>query len=349
MLYLKQLISYAFNVESPWSMMAVIVPLVNCEFERNARGSCHDCENRRSAVCLFPSYRHHHLHRTFVEMTLSDDDSLDLSARPSKRQRRDQSEAKTQPLLRILDRDAAYDALFSHCTPATIHHLSLACRAARRAVSDYNSRAYDINRHFNRFFRDPVAFRRMQMYTGSVVSGSSALQFFDRTLYPDADLDIYADKDQAEIVGKWIMDQAGDSLSGPGAQMGYNFVPRENQPPDFFAALKAAPHQPAQAHPEEVDEEVPPGYPEALVSGVFSFIANSHNGHELKVQLILCYEIPIKTILQFHSSECVLYLGLDNLLTMKSCCHEHNHIPIRLFVLPTSNIRETAESHLPER
>lgn len=262
-----------------------------------------------------------------------EDDFEHAELGPRKRQRREiegkdgQHEphiSNSSNILRILDRDAAYDALFAHCTPATLHRLSLSCRISRRAVSDYNSRAYDINKHFSRFFRNPVAFRRLQMYTGAVVSGSNALQFLDRAVYPEADLDIYVHKDSAERVGKWIMDaplnESGESSNGPGAMMGYKFAPRENQLPEFSAAFSKMLHgqfHSEHVHPEELEHPDAMPYPDAGISGVFSFITNDRRGRKLNVQLIVCYHLAIRTILEFHSSEflSVLSYALSCFLT----------------------------------
>lgn len=39
--------------------------------------------------------------------------------------------------------------------------------------------------------KDPVEFRSQMSRHGAIISGSFALQFFERTMWPDADLDIW--------------------------------------------------------------------------------------------------------------------------------------------------------------
>ena len=53
---------------------------------------------------------------------------------------------------------------------------------------------------FGRYFADPAAFRELQLRTGLIISGSTALQFLDRTTYEGADLDIYAMKEHAQAI-----------------------------------------------------------------------------------------------------------------------------------------------------
>ena len=124
-------------------------------------------------------------------------------------------------ILTILDHDAVYDALFSHCTPGTIHHISHMCGSAQCAILDYNARAYDINTHLRCFVTNPDLFRTMQELYWFIVSGSFTLHFMDRTIYPESNMDLYVNEKKAITLAKWIMQEGG---------RGYMFAPQGDQP-----------------------------------------------------------------------------------------------------------------------
>ncbi|KAH9896704.1 hypothetical protein C8Q73DRAFT_664434 [Cubamyces lactineus] len=96
-------------------------------------------------------------------------------------------EAVTQALIR----PTIYGCIFAHCTPQTLVLFSRTSRTARSAVQDYMGRAFNVNKRLSRYFSDPLAFRSLQARTATVISGSFALQFFDRMFYPELDLDLY--------------------------------------------------------------------------------------------------------------------------------------------------------------
>ncbi|RPD63614.1 hypothetical protein L227DRAFT_496572 [Lentinus tigrinus ALCF2SS1-6] len=81
--------------------------------------------------------------------------------------------------------------------------------------------AFNINCRLSRFFDDPLAFRSLQARTSTLISGSTALQFFDRTLYANSGLDLFVHKPHRREVGRWLL------------QSGYTFVPDSFQDPDF--------------------------------------------------------------------------------------------------------------------
>jgi hypothetical protein len=93
--------------------------------------------------------------------------------------------------LNIFSRHTIYDAVFSQSDILSIVRFQRICRQAQSAVKDYLARAFNIDRHLSRFFDNPKAFRKLQAETATAISGSSALQFFQRTFYPESDLDLY--------------------------------------------------------------------------------------------------------------------------------------------------------------
>lgn len=117
-------------------------------------------------------------------------------ARVTQKQRAQRADVKA-----IFSRDSIYDAIFSQASPAGSILLSRTCRDARYANRDFNNRAFNINRHLGRFFKDPKGFRSLQARTGTLISGSNALQFFDRTYYPESDMDLFAHRGHSREIG----------------------------------------------------------------------------------------------------------------------------------------------------
>lgn len=102
-----------------------------------------------------------------------------------------------------------YNVIMSAISPASAVALSLTCRSVNTAVMDFRSNAFNINRHFSRFFKDPIGFRSLQARTGTLVSGSNALQFMDRTVYEGSDIDIYVNPGHLQEVALFLKDAEG--------------------------------------------------------------------------------------------------------------------------------------------
>ncbi|KAF9244263.1 hypothetical protein BU15DRAFT_86164 [Melanogaster broomeanus] len=63
--------------------------------------------------------------------------------------------------------------------------------------------------------------------TSTLISGSNALQFLDRTFYPESDLDIYTHPGHAFEVANFLVESEG-----------YHFVPRDDQDQDWKEEIK---------------------------------------------------------------------------------------------------------------
>ena len=183
-----------------------------------------------------------------------------------------------------------YDSVLCECNGRDLLRLMRTCKAFERMVRDFMRRAYDLNKHLLSFFTDPLAFRTMLWSTGAIISGSFALQFFTRSHYPTADLDIYVCRPGGVRAGNWLHDN------------GYDYVPacvEEDgvvckQPDSFEHAIRSMDFAWA---PDEF-------YCEG-VEGVFNF-EKVVCGCVRKVQIIVTGLCPIKTILNFHSSKLCL-------------------------------------------
>ena len=90
----------------------------------------------------------------------------------------------------ILNTDLS-DLFLSCCTEVALLSVSRTCRIAHETVKEYMRRAFNINPILSSFITSPLSFRLLQARTGALISGSVALQFFDRSYSSEADLDVY--------------------------------------------------------------------------------------------------------------------------------------------------------------
>ncbi|KAH8115924.1 hypothetical protein DFH11DRAFT_1246336 [Phellopilus nigrolimitatus] len=194
----------------------------------------------------------------------------------------------------VFERDAVYDSLFGHCSPASIFRIGRTCRAGRRAAQHYARRTFDINKHLGRFFSDPLKFRALQARTGLVVSGSNALQFMDRTVYPDSDLDLYVSSKNAPLVCKWIVENGGKE---------YRFVPSGAQIAKGIRTVQLA----LLAHRQREDVTLADIDERASFWDFYHMnrirqVLNFESAEGLDVQVIVSHNTPMECILSFHST-----------------------------------------------
>jgi len=64
---------------------------------------------------------------------------------------------------------------------------------------------WDVRRCLRPWFVDVDGFRRKLERCNAVISGSQALQFFDRDHYPGSDMDLYVRSSSAEDLGRWLL------------------------------------------------------------------------------------------------------------------------------------------------
>ena len=178
------------------------------------------------------------------------------------------------------------DAIFSFSSPMSILRLGRTCRTAQHAVKHYFRRAFNVNRLLTRFFREVLAFRTLQARTGTLISGSVALQLFDRDFYPSSDLDLYVHMRHRREIGRWLL------------QHGYHFVPAPHQPAGFEAAAT-----------EALSGLAATMYGMPGVAAIMNFVrcrddeTTTHGSSgSLKVQVIVARKTPMEVVLGFHSS-----------------------------------------------
>ena len=69
-------------------------------------------------------------------------------------------------------------------------------------------RVFRVDRLLSRYFNsiEILRFRKLQYLTGALISGSTAIEFFDRTIYPDSELDVYVELKFARTIADWLVE-----------------------------------------------------------------------------------------------------------------------------------------------
>lgn len=216
----------------------------------------------------------------------------------------------TNPALEMFRRHPIYDNIFCHLTPLSLTRMASVDRAIRAVTQDFSTRAYNINRRLSRFFTRPLSFRSLMARTRMVISGSFALQFFDRTYYPDSDLDLYLHPNRDMIdVGLFL------------EKDGYQYVPSSWQLQTYKdEAERICGSIDVEVDDIEDDEEASLLYSLRSLRAVYTFTKKLEDGEVRRIQLIVSRVSPLASILDFHSSEfrqrCVL--SRNN----RSCCEQ---------------------------
>jgi hypothetical protein len=228
----------------------------------------------------------------------------------------------------------AHDLICRCLSPRDLCALLRVNRHISTQVQAYMRRAYNINRILLTWFDSPDNFRQMQARTGTIISGSQAVQFLERVeLTPsrpgsEIDFDIYCDHLFAREVVEYLQ-----------LQENYVYRPREDQERDIAEALAAA---------EEgiVDNPAPQAYTGREIAGVFDF---SRQPGSKKIQLITAKSAPLAVILGFHSSKCVKSTCVPLPMIVSSVCDECAHPFKRILTLPLLNIPRAYCSGPPPR
>lgn len=148
----------------------------------------------------------------------------------------------------------------------------------------FSKREYRLYRILDRFFdeKEFKDFRELQKRLQLIISGSVALQFFERKTFPDSDLDLYALDSDALEVGKWLM------------SIGYTFIRQPSDSTDPIIAMEETLANPTLA--------VAYNNPGSITgfSCVFRFVNVAKNR---EIQLIVTWQHPVDVVIRFHSSE----------------------------------------------
>ena len=109
--------------------------------------------------------------------------------------------------------------------------LPIECLCALSCVSkglaglqkDLRKTQWNVDKKLRRFVRNPQALRSQLGQADAVISGSFAVQFFDRVTFPGSDLDIYVTiGSNADTLGQYLMDVEEYQLVNQRGQEEYN-------------------------------------------------------------------------------------------------------------------------------
>ena len=69
-------------------------------------------------------------------------------------------------------------------------------------------RAFSIDKLLSPYFTptEVTQFRELQSQTGTLISGSTALQLFDRVTYSESDLDLYVEHRFSRALAEWLLE-----------------------------------------------------------------------------------------------------------------------------------------------
>ena len=99
----------------------------------------------------------------------------------------------------VLDHNARYtifDNIASFLDIADIISLSRTCRQLSAVYQALLPAHWNIDRRLRRFVRDPKALRSQIGIHNALISGSFAVQFFERLTWKESDLDIFVEQGQ---------------------------------------------------------------------------------------------------------------------------------------------------------
>ncbi|EIN09209.1 hypothetical protein PUNSTDRAFT_44613 [Punctularia strigosozonata HHB-11173 SS5] len=126
-------------------------------------------------------------------------------------------EALADAFLRVMLIDELCDMVLDCCTPQTLVMLAQTCSDWNSRVCEYMRYRYKINHSLSHFFADPMAFRRIQYDTSSLISGMFALSFIGRYNWTVNQLDVYVPRYRVHPVVRFLLNSA------------YRYVPRAQQ------------------------------------------------------------------------------------------------------------------------
>lgn len=211
-------------------------------------------------------------------------------------------------------------------SPAELYKYARTCKNAQSLVHAYIRRRFQLHKLLGRYFSDAeiLEFRLLQFNTGRVISGSAALQFFNRTVYAESDLDLYVEHRYRKSIAIWLR------------QIGYQYTPHSSS---TFTTLdnalwSAGPGSALTGIKTTTGRH--PQYYEAILVLTFE----KHHPYR-KVQVITSMFNPISKVLRFHSSELLndLISALKHSEYLCSLCHEYHNSQQGLLLLPARNIR----------
>lgn len=178
--------------------------------------------------------------------------------------------------------------LLSFLKAQDIAHLAQTGVSIRDTTRTYHERTFDVDRYLTRSFARPIEFREMQQHTGALVSGSTALQLFERTTYHGSDLDVYVERRYSPAAVRFVRDREQYLLKTTKHCVNVLEEPLSDM-----------------VNRVSYDDYVAKG-----ISEVLTFVNDDRH-----VQVIIAERSPMEIILNFHSSTLA---GPDQIHTLNS-------------------------------
>ena len=117
---------------------------------------------------------------------------------------------KNPHFLRLFNSDTHYPIYNSLCNYLSIADIITLTRTCKQFSSLYQNlipTKWDSDKKLRRFLAQPRAFRSQMGKHGALISGSFAVQFFERVTWPDADLDVFVRYgDEFESLSKYLVE-----------------------------------------------------------------------------------------------------------------------------------------------
>lgn len=109
-----------------------------------------------------------------------------------------------------------FDNICAYLDPNDILFFRLTTKQLSSSFDSLFKTQWNINRQLTRFVKDPVGFRSKLAEHDALMSGSFALQFFERRSWLDSNLDIYVQNANnfrnPEQIGKYLVNHEGCRL-----------------------------------------------------------------------------------------------------------------------------------------
>ena len=210
--------------------------------------------------------------------------------------------------IQILDRPPICHELFAYLSPASLFRFARTCKWARDAATMYCKTAFDIDVILHRFFLHPLAFRALQASTGTLISGSTALQLLNRTQYRSSDLDLYTHPGYAKEIGLWLVrcNNYHYVTHRGGVQIPFNDV----------QCIEWSPSRTTSPQSDDDDGE----YPYSGLHDVYCFQKTSADGKVVRVQIMSSYNTLMECFMAFHSSTSRYYISHRTLEHLCAAC-----------------------------
>ncbi|EJD40108.1 hypothetical protein AURDEDRAFT_170883 [Auricularia subglabra TFB-10046 SS5] len=186
-----------------------------------------------------------------------------------------------------LDNDALRLVLCELKEARTLMRLRSVCHAMKAVVDAFSAQRYNVDKMLCPFVGTDLVleFRRLQAELGFIFSGSRVAQFFEDNTWADAsDLDVYLYAGTALAVGGFLMTRAGYVYDGR----------------DFATAVAAAP---VANHSH--------AYNTPYIRHVYKFTKG-----DLKIDLVVATESPVRTIIHFHSTPVINGISWDQAFSL---------------------------------